>query len=314
MNRPDEDFFLRYGDLELQRRMVMDRTRTEAFVMALEAAIRPGMQVLDLGCGTGLLAMAAARAGGEVVAIERTDIAHTAAQLIRAHDLQDRIRVLRGDVTTLELDTSVEMIVSEWLGNLAFVEDMWPVVARTRDRFLASNGIMIPEQVVLFLAPVDDPVLYYGQGPGQWRTRMAGFDFSSLEALELQQGRAHQIRIEDSSLLGPAQVMHDLVATKDDACASWFEKDLSLPVTRTGTLLGFAGWFTARLYEDVLLDTGPAATETHWSQTYLPFPPIQVSAGTKLAVRIRLEPHPQVAHNALLTIETQNQRIAYHLE
>jgi SAM-dependent methyltransferase len=309
-----DDFFSRYGDLELQRRMVMDRPRTEAFVDAIERTVRPGDRVLDLGCGTGVLAMAAARAGAEVVAIDRTEVSQTAANLIRQHGLSERVRVLRGDVRELQLAQPVDLLVSEWLGNFAFVEDMWPEVALARDRLLAPEGQVIPRAVELMLAPVDDPVLYFGQGPGQWRERMAGFDFAELERRELLQGRAHQLRIEPSTLLGPPLVVHRLEAAKDGEDDGWFERRVDGRFTRPGVVLGFAGWFRADLGAGVALDTGPTHPETHWSQTYLPWFPSVVSADESYTLSVSLEPHPSVAHNAQLTVGWRGESLRFHLE
>lgn len=62
-----EYYFKRYGDLELQRRMVADRPRTDAFAAAIREVVRPTDTVLDVGTGTGILAMLAARAGARKV-------------------------------------------------------------------------------------------------------------------------------------------------------------------------------------------------------------------------------------------------------
>ena len=72
-----DNYYLKpYGDVELQRRMVSDRPRTDAFAAAIREVVKPGDVVLDVGTGTGILAMLAAKAGArEVHAIDATDIA-----------------------------------------------------------------------------------------------------------------------------------------------------------------------------------------------------------------------------------------------
>ncbi|MEC9070913.1 MAG: hypothetical protein VX938_00980, partial [Myxococcota bacterium] len=55
---------------------------------------------------------------------------------------------------------------------------------------------------------------------------------------------------------------------------------LALPVTRTGTILGFACAFDARLSEGVHIRTFPEDPETHWFQGFNAFPqPIEAKAG-----------------------------------
>ena len=65
----DEAYFASYGSVDVHRTMLLDEPRCRAYQAALEAAAA-GSTVLDVGTGTGLLAMMAARArrvvgGGE---------------------------------------------------------------------------------------------------------------------------------------------------------------------------------------------------------------------------------------------------------
>lgn len=64
--------------------------------LAAEAVVRPGDRVLDACCGTGDLALAAARAGGEVTGLDFAE-----AMVERARQKSDRVRWVQGDVTAL---------------------------------------------------------------------------------------------------------------------------------------------------------------------------------------------------------------------
>lgn len=280
-----EYYFERYGDLELQRRMVSDRWRTDAFAAAIADAVRPGDVVLDVGTGTGVLAMLAARAGArQVYAIDQAEIAQTAANLVRANQLEDKVKILRGPAAELELPEKVDLIISEWLGHMAFVENMLDDVILAREANLQPDGRMLPARVEVKLAPLGDPVLYFHDGPGYWRKTVHGLDFSSLEALELQQGRTLQTRVEPATLLAePATLIALDLATAhlDDP---YGEGSVKLEVLRDGVLTGFAAWFTTDLSDNVHLDTGPRQPETHWSQTAFACPPRPVKAGERLTL------------------------------
>ena len=60
---------------------------------------------------------------------------------------------------------------------------------------------MLPEGIEVMLAPMDDPIMYANNGPGFWRQPLQGFDFTCVETMELQQGRAAQETIDPGSLL-----------------------------------------------------------------------------------------------------------------
>lgn len=270
----DNHYLKTYGDIEMQRRMVSDRPRTDAFAAAIRDVVRPDDIVLDVGTGTGVLAMLAAKAGAKkVFAADTTDIASVARELVHANGLSDKIQIHHGAASELQLSQKVDLIISEWLGNAAFAEDMLPAVLDARDRNLAPDGRMLPSKIRVMLAPIDEPLLYNGQGPGYWREPIHGLDFSRLQEAELQQGRTMQIQIDGAAVLAKGQAILELdllQATTDDV---FFEGQLCFTPNRDGMLNGFCVWFEAELSPNVLLDTGPHSPETHWAQMYMPFPP-----------------------------------------
>lgn len=296
-------YFKRYGDLELHRRMVGDRWRTEAFARAIRECVRPKDVVLDLGTGTGILAMLSAKAGARrVYAVDQSEIAQSAANLVKANGLQHVVRVLRGPASGIEIKEKVDVLVSEWLGHFAFVEGMLEDVLAARDAHLAPGGRLLPSRVSAMLAPIDDPVLYAHDGPGFWREAVQGLDFSLLEDVELAQGRAVQLRIEPGALLSPGQALVTLDLARARMTDVWQSGELAFETRRDGVLNGFAGWFTADLSPNERLDTGPAFPETHWSQSYFAFPPRAVKSGQTLTVRYLLERDPQEPRNLRLQI------------
>lgn len=281
-----EYYFERYGDLELQRRMVSDRWRTDAFAAAIREAVKPGDVVLDVGTGTGVLAMLAAKAGArQVYAIDQAEIAQTAANLVKANGLQDKVKVMRGPAGELELPEKVDLVVSEWLGHMAFVENMLDDVIAARDRNMKPGGRMLPAGVSVMLAPLGDPVLYHHDGPGYWRRSVHGLDFSSLEELELEQGRVLQTRIEPASMLCAPKALLSLDLAGAAIDDPYQEGEVDFEIDRDGVLSGFGGWFDTQLSDSVRLDTGPGQPETHWSQSSFAVPPRTVREGQHVNVR-----------------------------
>lgn len=284
-----------YGDIELQRRMVSDRPRTDAFAAAIREVVQPGDVVLDVGTGTGILAMFAAKAGArKVYAIDAADIAEVATDLVKANGLSDQIEILRGRAGELQLDQKVDLIISEWLGSAAFVEGMLHAVLDARDHNLSATGRMLPSKVRVMIAPLDEPILYNAEGPGFWRKRIHDLDFSSLQEVELSQGRTMQILVNPAAVLAPGQVILELDLVTATAEEVWFEGQLEFVPVRDGVLNGFCVWFEADLSPSVILDTGPFSPETHWAQTYMSFSPIPVRAGERVDVSVEfsIDPDP----------------------
>ncbi len=310
-----EWYFQRYGDLELHRRMIADRARTDAFARAIQEVVRPEDRVLDLGTGTGVLAMLAAKAGAKKVdAIDRADIADVARHLVKTNKLAKTVTVHQGLADELVLENKVDLLISEWLGHFALVEGMLDDVCAVRDRNLAPGGRLLPSHVDMYLAPIDDPVLYMRDGPGFWRDPIHDIDFSSLEKMEREQGRAVQLRVDAASLLSAGALLRSLDMARVQPDDPWGKGRLELPIKRDGALSGFCGWFVARLSPNVVLDTGPKHLDTHWMQTYLPFPPMIVRAGDTLKVGFELarEPHERRQIRLALTVDRKTQR--YMLE
>ena len=98
--------------------------------------------VLDVGCGTGILSMFAAKAGAkQVIAVECSGIVELAERIIKDNHLENKIKVVRGKLEEITLPdgiTSVDIIISEWMGYCLFYESMLDTVLFARDKWLVS--------------------------------------------------------------------------------------------------------------------------------------------------------------------------------
>lgn len=70
--------------------------------------------MLDVGCGTGVLSMFAAKAGArKVYAVDASSLIDKARRNAEVNGLADRIEFIRGKVEHLQLKEPVDIIVSE---------------------------------------------------------------------------------------------------------------------------------------------------------------------------------------------------------
>jgi len=88
-----------YASVSGHRSMALDARRNQLYREALQQAIRPDSVVLDLGAGTGIHGLMAAKLGAKrVYLVESEDIVAVAEEIARANGLQDTVRCLQGRI------------------------------------------------------------------------------------------------------------------------------------------------------------------------------------------------------------------------
>ena len=142
--------------------MLRDRTRTHAYHSAFELMKEDFKDklVMDVGAGTGILSIFAAKAGAKMVyAIEPSKTHELAIKLIEENGLSDRIKVINKkaeELIVLEDLPKVDIIISEWMGYCLLYEGMLPSVLYARDHFLEKGGLIFPERAKIIVAGVND--------------------------------------------------------------------------------------------------------------------------------------------------------------
>ncbi len=141
--------------IEYHRTLIADRVRNEAFARALAAVIRRGeTTVADIGAGTGLLSLMAAKLGArEVFLYEAAEVAGVAAKALKANRARD-CHLFPCHSTEMVDPPKVDVVVSETLGNYPFEEHIIATLNDARRRILKPGGIIIPRRITQFVAPV----------------------------------------------------------------------------------------------------------------------------------------------------------------
>jgi precorrin-6B methylase 2 len=271
--------------LRVHGMMLADQHRNSRFREAIEAVVRPGDVVTDVGAGTGLLSMFAARAGArKVYALESGMIAFIARRIIALNGMSDVIEVVQTSSLAFEPPEPSDVVISETLGYAVLDERFRPTVVDARERMLRPGGTLIPAAVNIYAVPVD-----FGELPEQsgQLDQIEGLDFRPLA--ELFARLPERRYISASSYLARPQRVARLDCNSMSR-AGPIDAKLKFRAGRAARLTGFAVWFDALLSEGVILSSHSDSVSNHWGQAFLPMrPPRRVVEGEQVHLQLSLD-------------------------
>jgi len=250
--------------------MMNDRPRNEAFQQAIEAAVQPGMVVLDIGAGSGLLALIAARAGAEhVYACEsNAPIAEAARQIVAANGLTERITVIEKQSTMLvvgkDLPRRADLLTSEVFDVSVFGEDALFTLRHARRELLEPGAPTIPSGVRVWAVPVHGDALRSRFEVGD----VCGFDLSVFN--RLADRRVFQLRVDEVAHTALADPFVALEMRLDQEVPLAGDSLSTVEINAAGRLDGFIFWYELLLDDERVLSTAPDQPSTHWRQGFLP--------------------------------------------
>ena len=264
--------------------MVSDRLRTQAYARALEHAIRPGSTVLDIGTGTGILALLACRFGaGKVFAVEPSESIEVAKELAHANGFGNRIEFFRAMSTAIDLPHRVDVVACDLHGILPHFQHSLPAIIDARNRHLRPSGILIPAGDVLRAAPVE-ATMQFAELTAEWQCDAYGFDLEAANRLIMNSFHRAKCTADDL-LAAPATVGTLDYSTVEDPT---FTGSATFTAQRDAVAHGWAVWFDCRLAEGVEISNAPGMPPLIYGQAFFPWPkPVALRAGDRLSLRLR---------------------------
>lgn len=307
--------------------MLEDHVRTGAYMAAIQgnAAAFKDKVVLDVGAGSGILAIFAARAGARrVYAVEATPMAKHAQTLVAGAGLEGVVEVIQGTVESVDLPEQVDIIISEWMGYLLLRESMLDSVLAARDKYLKPGGALYPSSARLLFAPARSALA--SARASEFASSMAGWAKFAADAADLygvdvgvlsdafrDEQRTYYLRtaawadVHPDDVLGPDAVAatFDLHTVTREEIEAPIKGEIELTIEDDGPVDAIVGFFDVDFRgspsnpapNPVTLTTAPAAEgATHWGQQVFPLTPaVRAAAGDRIVghvtVRRRTDNH-----------------------
>lgn len=283
LNNRDE-----FTSLLAHEKMLADRIRVDSYYEAIRRAVKPDDVVVDLGTGTGILAMFAARQRPrKVYALDHSRFIEVARRIAR-HNGLDQIEFVATNSREFAPPEKVDLIIHEQIGDELFSENMVENLLDLKRRILKPGGRILPGDFALYVEPVQ---LARGREvPFIWEEPIHGLDFSFLEhdkvaapylssdydftwidpgAVDCLLGDAQPaLRIDLNTIREEGQVPHEARVTRQ--------------VRRDGFLDGYVVYFRVNFEDTLNFDTSPLSALTHWRCRMFRVPRRRVRAGEHL--------------------------------
>ncbi len=247
------------------------RTRIMKFAEAIKKVVKPNMEVLDIGTGSGVLAMLAAKAGASyVTAIDiNSDSIEYAKLAAIENGLGERINFHVTNFMDFKPSRKYDVIICEMLSSMMLIEQQIPASQYATKHLLKQDGVLLPKSVTVYVA--------LSQCENIWER----FRVHSLIFPRLPQSISKEDAIDLSELV--AVKSFDLMHLQDDTTV---DTTVRISAIQDGEAHGLVGLFDAIIFDEINL-----IPDDGWRELFIPFDKsIQVTVGDEIVVRIQFTP------------------------
>ncbi len=264
--------------------MMNEQNRNQAYFDALKAVVKPNSTVFEIGTGSGLLAMMAAKLGAkQVITCETVPlIAETASQIIKDNHFENTIKVIAKKSTDIEvgkdLPAQADILVSEIFSSELLGEHVLPSLEDTKRRILKPQGKVIPAAGSMMIGLFTGDDIYRNlQVENAFGFNLQGFNKIVSNKRMIARNDLNIELLSD----GIAAFSFDFEGESDFPAQS---KSLQITVKTAGRCYGLVQWMQLDMNGDqkVMFENHPSQTSkvSNWQQcAYLFDAPIDVKAG-----------------------------------
>ncbi len=247
--------------------MLNNYVRNVAFYKAIAANLKPGDLVLDIGTGTGILSMMAAKLGAaHVYTCEvNPNLYSKALEIIELNGYKSQITVFNQSSFDLKSIPTCDLLVTETIADDIFGENILKIVQDAQHRLLKPNAKIIPSQIKVYVTLIESR--FFMEKLQVFSDNTCGFDLSPVNAYGRNSLFVTKHDLPHYKLLcNPTKVIEMNLLEPYPT-----QQQTLVDITATGTAHGFLVWGAYQLSEGNELETGPWSAQTSWNQMFYAF-------------------------------------------
>jgi len=284
-------YFDSYAHFGIHEEMLKDEVRTRTYMnsMLQNRHLFEGKVVLDVGCGTGVLSIFAAKAGAKIVyGVECSNIADQARTIVKENGYADRVNIIKGKIEEIELPVDkVDIIISEWMGYFLLYESMLDSVLFARDKWLVPGGKLFPDKATMYICGLEDAE--YKEEKINFWNNVYGLDMSCIKEMAIMEPLVETVEYDHVVTTVYKLVEFDIATMEKDSVD--FNCPFEIEVSKNDYCHALVVFFDvdfSACHKPTGFTTGPHAAYTHWKQTVIYLrDDLTCCAGEKLSGNIK---------------------------
>lgn len=262
-----------FASLISQHNMLKDTVRVLAYKTAIINQVK-NKRVIDLGCGTGILSIFAAKSGASnVIAIEESNIALLAKKMFKTNNVSHLINLYNSNSKDIVIDKKADVLIHEIIGMDPLDENILIYIEDAKKRFLNKNAIIIPYRLEICCVAYEEHLHTHIETEANILGDLYGINFNTYVSeikttkdINQRNEFSKKQSLTEKKIISNEILLYDLNFYDDNIYKLLNKKTISLKINQDGVISGVLIYFKAHLSKEIILSTSSFAPNTHWGQ------------------------------------------------